>query len=584
MPLTSLRSPRATRAVLPLWVLLVSAATLWPFWLAFATPSSGYAFMVRDMMIPARMPLNDLNEGLSSSAPRAIPQDTLLSVFLPPLSTVWIVAAMVLFCAMAGMIYTAWWVCRTIGASLPVQMVASLLLVWNPYTIERMLQGQWSIVMAMWLLPAIAYTSTYERCGPLLFFLGIAAFTPTGWMFGGIIALVCARSWLFAGVIAGAQLFLASPWLLVTVFNGSDVSADSSSTAAFAARAESGVGTLGALMGLGGIWNSEAVPDSRTGWSAAIGVLLCALMVIGAWGAREIIQRHAGVLVVAALAIVVPFLLSTSSGVSVMGLLMDNVPGAGLLRDSQKFVAVAIPGMTLLLARAVQMIAGWLGSGRKSSAGPVSSSLVSSWLVSAVAGILIVLTVPALPAEISPLKAQRLAPEWTQIVNAVSQPTHSSILLLPPGNYRVQDGLPVVDPALKMLPGNPIDPGFLIVDGKLVDGDPSAIALLQDTMNGEDHLAENSVGWVLVDRDSIADGSDTSAMDQLLRQHQLMVKSDRYELYYIADAPPHAHKYSSLPIFLGVGLYWFIFGLGLCVSVWQIVLWPRKEFAPTPAQ
>ncbi|WP_288802095.1 hypothetical protein [uncultured Corynebacterium sp.] len=566
MPLTSLRSARATKAVLPLWVLLVSAATLWPFWLAFATPSSGYAFMVRDMMIPARMPLNDLNEGLSSSAPRAIPQDTLLSVFLPPLSTVWIVAAMVLFCAMAGMVYTAWWVRRTVGASLPVQMVASLLLVWNPFTIERMLQGQWSIVVAMWLLPAIAYTSTFKQRGPMLFFLGIAAFTPTGWMLGGVIALACARSWL----VAGAQLFLAAPWLLVTVFNGSDVSADSSSAAAFAARAESGVGTLGALMGLGGIWNSEAVPDSRTGWSAAIGVLLCALMMMGAWGAREIIRRHSGVLVVAALAIVVPFLLSTSAGVSVMGLLMDSVPGAGLLRDSQKFVALAVPGMTLLLARAVQVIAGWLNSGR--------------WLVSSATGILIVLTVPALPAEMSPLKAQRLAPEWTQIVNAVSQPTHSSTLLLPPGNYRVQDGRPVVDPALKLLPGNPIDPGFLIVDDKLVDGDPTAIALLQDTMNGEDHLAENSVGWVLVDRDSIANGTDTSAMDQLLAQHQVVVKSDRYELYHIADATPHAHENSSLPIFLGVGLYWFIFGLGLCLSVWQIVLWRRKEFAPTPDQ
>lgn len=566
MPLTSLRSARATKAVLPLWVLLVSAATLWPFWLAFATPSSGYAFMVRDMMIPARMPLNDLNEGLSSSAPRAIPQDTLLSVFLPPLSTVWIVAAMVLFCAMAGMVYTAWWVRRTVGASLPVQMVASLLLVWNPFTIERMLQGQWSIVVAMWLLPAIAYTSTFKQRGPMLFFLGIAAFTPTGWMLGGVIALACARSWL----VAGAQLFLAAPWLLVTVFNGSDVSADSSSAAAFAARAESGVGTLGALMGLGGIWNSEAVPDSRTGWSAAIGVLLCALMVMGAWGAREIIRRHSGVLVAAALAIVVPFLLSTSAGVSVMGLLMDSVPGAGLLRDSQKFVALAVPGMTLLLARAVQVIAGWLNSGR--------------WLVSSATGILIVLTAPALPAEMSPLKAQRLAPEWTQIVNAVSQPTHSSTLLLPPGNYRVQDGRPVVDPALKLLPGNPIDPGFLIVDDKLVDGDPTAIALLQDTMNGQDHLAENSVGWVLVDRDSIANGTDTSAMDQLLAQHQVVVKSDRYELYHIADATPHAHENSSLPIFLGVGLYWFIFGLGLCLSVWQIVLWRRKEFAPTPDQ
>ena len=52
--------------------------------------------------------------------------------------------------------------------------------------------------------------------------------------------------------------------------------------AAFAARAEPGLGTLGSLAGLGGIWNAEAVPASRTSVFAMLSVI--ALLTIVAIG------------------------------------------------------------------------------------------------------------------------------------------------------------------------------------------------------------------------------------------------------------------------------------------------------------
>lgn len=544
----------------------VSAVTLWPFWKALATPGEGYAFMVRDMMVPFAMPLNDLNSGNAGGAPRAIPQDALLAVFLPPLSTVWVVAAMVLFCGVTGMIYSAKWAHRVVGAGLPAQMLVSLFVMWNPFTIERMLQGQWSVVVAMWLLPGIAYAARYRQLGPLLFFLGCAAFTPTGWLLGGIIALVSVRSKQWAGIVALAQVMLAAPWVLLTLFSSASVAADSASAAIFAARAETWVGTLGALMGLGGIWNAEAVPGSRGGVAAVCGVALCLLMLVGLAarrGSANLVKHMPALMAVTGLAIIVPFLLSTGPGVSVMGLALDTIPGSGLLRDTQKFVALAVPGMVLLLARAVTLIGEGLASEKK-------NHNLRIGLASVAAGVLVILTVPALPAEMSPLQPQRLSPEWRQIHNAVSHSPHTSILLLPPGNYRMHGDMPVVDPALKILPGHPIDPGFLIVNNRVLDGNPADIALLQKTMAGEDQLAQNSVGWVLVDRNSIAPGTDTSAVDKLLSKYKLVVKGNGLELYDVVEAEGNHYDGSTLPLFVGIALYWIVIGLGFCLCVWKL--------------
>lgn len=51
---------------------------------------------------------------------------------------------------------------------------------------------------------------------------------------------------------------------------------------AFAPRAEEAVGTFGAILGLGGIWNAEAVPESRHLGFALFGLGVFACVLIGA--------------------------------------------------------------------------------------------------------------------------------------------------------------------------------------------------------------------------------------------------------------------------------------------------------------
>src|SRR5690606_27119491 len=52
----------------------------------------------------------------------------------------------------------------------------------------------------------------------------------------------------------------------------------------------------------------------------------------------------------AAGAVVLPALAATGWGVAVIELLIADVPGAGLLRDTQKYVALAVPGYALCAA------------------------------------------------------------------------------------------------------------------------------------------------------------------------------------------------------------------------------------------
>lgn len=568
MPSVTTQRPTRDQIVLGLWSLILTVVVLWPFWKAFFTHSQSVAFMVRDMMVPTTMVLNGLNSGTTGAAPRALPQDVVLSILSPYISAIDLVTLTVLFCAFASIFYTATLVKQATDAPLYVQLACTLFVLWNPYTIERMLQGHWSVVTAMWLLPAIAYLSATGRTGQLMLFLGICALTPTGWLLGGITALVFATSHFQRAAMLFIQLFLATPWLLVTLINNPAIASSAQSAALFAPRAEPGFGTLGSLLGLGGIWNANAVPASRTALTAGISVVLVLFILLGA---QQLWKVYRPVAILTALALLLPFLASTDPGISALGWIVETIPGGGILRDSQKFVALAIPGFVLMLATSITLSAQWIAQHARSRLPVLLRTL------SLAAGILIVCTVPGLPRDISPLQPRPIEPEWRQIINAVGSSPDSLTLLLPPGNYRMHEGTPVVDPALKMLPGTPVDPGFLVVNNNLIDGDPQSIRLLQETMRGIDHLAGSGVGWVLVDRHSFSPDVDTSALDKLLTNHQKIVQGNGLELYRIANPVVPIDHRSDIPMEIGLFLYWGVIGLGLCMSAVSSLRWLRKS-------
>ncbi|NED67472.1 hypothetical protein G3I15_41740, partial [Streptomyces sp. SID10244] len=91
------------------------------------------------------------------------------------------------------------------------------------------------------------------------------------------------------------------------------------------------------VLGLGGIWNADAVPASRTIWWAAVATLLLLTVVaVGArwlWAHRDRHDRLIGALAVlagvTALAVTIAALGPVAAGLS---RLAADIPGVGLFR------------------------------------------------------------------------------------------------------------------------------------------------------------------------------------------------------------------------------------------------------------
>lgn len=251
-------------------------------------------------------------------------------------------------------------------ASIGPQLVASTVALWNPYVAERLLQGHWSLLTGYAALPWTALAAYRIRAGhrgnraawgALAGSLAAAGLTPTGALLAGCTALVLVRPRHLPATLA-LWVAASAPWLTATFLSGSGSEpSDPAGIAAFAARAEPGLRDAGHLDRARGIWNSEAVPDSRTTPLAAIGTVL--LLVIVALGVRAVATcadepgaRHVGraLLLLAAVAILFPTLGATAWGMHVLEWLVANVPGAGLLRDTQKYVALAMPAYALCAA------------------------------------------------------------------------------------------------------------------------------------------------------------------------------------------------------------------------------------------
>src|SRR5581483_10808109 len=148
----------------------------------------------------------------------------------------------------------------------------------------------------------------------LVFWIALAGLTPTGLILAATVALVCIAApgagrarWRCAAVVLAAL-----PWLAAAALGLSSADriwAQAPDVTAFAARAEPGLGTLGSLASLGGIWNREAVPASRTTLFAVVSAVV--LLVVVAAGLPALARRRMAVplIVLAAVAVLVPAVL-----------------------------------------------------------------------------------------------------------------------------------------------------------------------------------------------------------------------------------------------------------------------------------
>ncbi|MDR3663241.1 MAG: hypothetical protein P4L86_23130 [Mycobacterium sp.] len=451
----------------------------------------GY-LLLRDAVSTPRSYLSDAALGLSEAAPRAVPQDFLLAVLSRVIDGGVVVKALLIL----GVWFAGWGAARlaagVLDAGLGGQLVAVTVAVWNPYVAERLLQGHWSLLVGYGCLPWVAVSALRlrDRALPsLVFWIALAGLTPTGLMLAAIVALVCSRTWRGVWVVSGAAAGAALPWLVATVVARSVLPVASAGVPAFAARAEPGLGTLGSLAGLGGIWNAGAVPVSRTALFAVVGTL--ALLIVVALGAGRAWHAAAGrpLLVLAVVAVLVPAVLATSAGSAFLDSLIRMSPGTGVLRDGQKWVALAMPGYALAGAAAVTTLRRWL---------PTTFAAAGCCVV-------VLAAVPDLAwGAGGQLRSVQYPAGWYSVaaqLNADPRP----VAVLPPDvvrQYPWAGPAPVLDPLPRWVSAEVLSTGDLVIGGRTVPGEGVRARQVQELLlrGAEVHqLAAAGVGWVVVE-------------------------------------------------------------------------------------
>lgn len=517
------RHPSLPRAVPPLYSLALTALILGPLL------GPGY-LLVRDAVSTPRSYVTDSALGLTDAAARAVPQDWLIA----SLSSVvdgGIVVKAILF---AALWLAGWGAARMTAVLLPgtglgPQLMASTVMLWNPYVAERLLQGHWSLLTGYAALPWVVCAAVAIRRGvpggwwALTLSLAAAGLTPTGAILAGIMAAALlvrlSGSWDYRkGARAACRLLLlflavSAPWLAATVLSGGDGASDPAGVGAFAARAEPGLGTVGSLAGLGGIWNSTAVPGSRTSlWALAGTVLLLAVVACGLpalWRRR----RHpviGALAVLAGLAVLLPALGATGWGLEAGEWAVAHVPGAGLLRDSQKWVALAAPLYALAAAAGVRAL-----SKRAPLPGAVPVAAIAA----------VTLALPDLAWGVGgALKPVQYPPAWRQVAHQLELSKEAGdVAVLPTGMFRrfpYSGDAPVLDPAPRMLPRDVLQTGQLVVgEAATVGGEGARATRVENLLlAGADAqaLAGEQVRWVLVERTTPGPlGDSQRTLDQL---------------------------------------------------------------------
>ncbi|MEU7630253.1 hypothetical protein AB0C34_09750 [Nocardia sp. NPDC049220] len=492
----------------------------------------GY-LLLRDAVSTPRSYLTDSALGLGDAAPRAVPQDALLAALSPIVDGGFIVKAILVLALWAAAYGAAVLARELLRAPIGAQLVAATVALWNPYVAERLLQGHWSLLTGYAALPwtaLAAYRIRAARGGiapwaALTGSLAAAGLTPTGALLAGCTALALVR-WRQLPVALALSVAASAPWLVATTLSGAGAEpSDPAGIAAFAARAEPGLATLGSLAGLGGIWNSQAVPASRTTLLAVLGTVL--LLVIVALGLRTVASTaddsatghiRRALLVLAACAILLPALGATTWGMYTLEWLVAGVPGAGLLRDTQKYVALAMPAYALCAA------AGCVALSRRLSATTTHPAVPAT--VAAIFVALITLPLSDLAWGVGgAVRAVHYPNGWHRVIEQVDGP--GDVAVLPGGMFRkfhYSGTAPVLDPAPRMLPNDVMQTGVLPVRGRIVSGEGARAAQVETLLlqgGSPTELARLGVGWVLVEHGTPGPlGASATTLTQLEPRYQ----------------------------------------------------------------
>ena len=552
------------RWILPGYALVLTLAVIAPLL------APGY-LLIRDAVSTPRSFLTDAALGLGENAPRAVPQDFAVAA----LSTVVDGGIVVKALLTAGLFLAGWGAGRLAAqllpdAGTPGQLVAVTVAIWNPYVAERLLQGHWSLLLGYGCLPWVAASAIRLRDGggwaPVMFWIALAGLTPTGLIMAGVVALVCAPI-RRAPIVVAIAVAGALPWLVAAAAGSALGVPQAAGLAPFAARAEPLLGTLGSLAGLGGIWNADAVPHSRATAFALLGTAV--LLAVVACGTPALLRRRYGerLLMLAAAAVLLPAALATTPGMAALRAGVEALPALAVVRDAQKWVALAMPAYALAGAAAVLVLRRWL---RPALAALICCAAVLFALPDLAWGV---------AGAVRPVHYPR---GWTAAAEQVNADPQT-VAVLPSGTMRrfAWSGLaPVLDPWPRWVRAQVLTTGDLTIGGKTVAGEGAHAREVQRLLeSGSDPaaLARAGVSWLVVQRGT---PGDMGRADRLLGQLSPSYADDDIAVYRISDSSPVAPQ-NKRSLVIAAHLVWaaLLIGGGAALAVCGI---RRQSSGPRP--
>ena len=283
--------------------------------------------------------------GVGTPAPRAVPSDAVAAVLGMVLGSsltqkLVLVAVLVLVGTGAAALL------REVvpGAGALAGSASATTAIWCAFVAERLVVGQWTVLLGYAVLPWVirAVIRSREPDGPFAPVVGWLAVAGLGGANTVVVAglgalglfLPPVRWRAVVATLAGAAF--AAVWALPALAAGSGAEGGA---AEFGPRSDGPWGVVGSLLTTGGFWNPASYPPGRDSPVLAATALLLALASAGAAFAASRGRRGRPLVVTG----VAGLLLAVVSVTPVLGDWWADavlqLPGGGLLRDSQKFVA-----------------------------------------------------------------------------------------------------------------------------------------------------------------------------------------------------------------------------------------------------
>ena len=512
------------RAAVPAWSALLA--------LAVCLPLFGHGYVLSyDMVWVPRLDL-DRPElwGLGTGLPRAVPSDAIAALLGAAIPAA-LVQRLVLF---AALFLLAVGTARLLRERpLVAQLAGATLAVWNPFVAERLVLGQWPLLLACaafpWLIDSLS-----GKGGPrwpiAVLALAATALTPATGVMGVVLGVIAAWRRGAVSVVFLAALVNA-PWIVAGLLHSSIARSDPAAVGLFDLQPEGHFGRLGSVLTLGGIWNTEVVPTSRTLLLAVlIAVAIGAVIVVGLVTMWRDDGRLLAVLAVAG-AVGLAIALAGWLAPDLVARIVADVPAGGLIRDGTRWLGLLVPLEAVAFGAGAHTI--------------LYRAEFTAWEVPVIVFAL------ALPLAAMPDMAWgvggRLEPAtypatWTDARRVIeASPVRGDILVLPFSAYRKppwNHDSPVLDPAGRFFDRTTVTNDDLVISGQTIVGEDPRAARIQQVLRGRNvrrGLARQGIGLVVVEAD---EPGARAALRQVRGARELDVVGSSVRVFAIPGARP----------------------------------------------